>query len=55
MEQTTAAVKILAVGAQMLGQMVDPGGEQRDLDFGRSGVLFVRFVFGDDFGFDDDC
>ena len=55
MEEAAAAVKILAVGAQMLGQVIDPGGEQRDLDFGRSGVLFVRFIFGDYFGFDDDC
>src|SRR5438270_51277 len=31
--------------------MIDAGSEQRHLDFGRTGILLVGFVFGDDFGF----
>jgi hypothetical protein len=46
-------VEILAMRAQVLGQVIDPGGEQRDLDFGRSGILLVGFVFCDDLGFND--
>ena len=53
LEEATAAVEILAVRAQVLGQVIDPGGEQRDLDLGRAGVFVVDFVFGDDFGFGD--
>jgi hypothetical protein len=39
--------------AEVLGQVIDPGGQQRDLDFGRTGILLVGFVGGDDFGFND--
>lgn len=53
LEEATAAVEVLAMRAQVLGQVIDPGGEQRDLDFGRSGILLVGFVFGDDLGFND--
>jgi hypothetical protein len=35
----------------MLGQVIDPGGEQGDLDVAGAGVLLVHFVLGDDFGF----
>jgi hypothetical protein len=35
--------------AQVLGQVIDPGGEQRDLDVAGAGVLLVGFELGDDF------
>lgn len=54
LEEAAAAVEILAMRAQVLGQVIDPGGEQRDLNFGRAGVLIVSLVLGDDFGFYDD-
>ena len=53
LEEAAAAVEILAVGAEVLGQVIDASGQQGDLDFGRTGVLVVGFVFGDDFGFGD--
>ena len=53
LEEATAAMEILAVGAEVLGQVIDASGQQRDLDFGRAGVFIVDFVFGDDFGFGD--
>ena len=53
LKETPAAVEVLAMRAQVVGQVIDPGREQRDLDFGRSGILLVGFVFGDDFGFGD--
>jgi hypothetical protein len=30
--------------------MIDPGGEQRDLDVAGAGVLLVDFELGDNFG-----
>ena len=53
LEQTAAAVEILGVGAKVFREVVNTSREQRDLDFGRSGVLIVGFVSGDDFGFYD--
>jgi hypothetical protein len=35
----------------MLGQVIDPGGQQGNLDFARAGVLLVGLILGDDFGF----
>jgi hypothetical protein len=32
----------------MLGQVIDPGGEQGDLNLGRAGVLIVGLILGDD-------
>ena len=49
LEKATAAVEILAMRAQVLGQVIDPGGEQRDLDVAGAGVLIVGFVLADDF------
>jgi hypothetical protein len=46
-------VEILPVGAQVLGQVIDPGGEERDLNFGRAGVLIVGFVLSDDLWLND--
>ena len=53
LKQAAAAVEIFAVCAQVLGQVIDASGEQRDLDLGRPGVGVVDFVFGNDFGFGD--
>ena len=49
LEQAAAAVEVLAMRAQVLGQVIDPGGEQRDLNVAGAGVLLVGFVLGDDF------
>ena len=48
LQQSAAGVEVLAMGAQVLGQVIDPGGQQRDLNFARAGVLIVGFVFCDD-------
>jgi len=40
-QQSTAGCVILFVGFEMLGQLVDPLTQNRDLDFRRSGVRFV--------------
>ena len=53
LEEPAAGVEVLAMCAQMLGQVIDPGGQQRDLDLARAGVLLVGFELGDDFGFYD--
>lgn len=47
-EQPEPGVVILAVGFEVVGQVVDPAGEQRDLDFGRAGVALVHSEVGDD-------
>ena len=49
LEETAAAVEILAMRAQVLGQVIDPGREQRDLDVAGAGVGLVSFVGGDYF------
>lgn len=51
LEKPAARVEILAVRAQVLGQVIDASGQERDLDLGRAGILFVSLIFGDDFGF----
>ena len=51
LQKAAAGVEVFAMRAQVLGQVIDPGGEQRDLDFARAGVLVVRFELGDDFVF----
>jgi hypothetical protein len=53
LQQAAATMEVLAVGAKMLGQVIDSSGKDRDLDFGRSGILIVGFEFCDDFGFSD--
>src|SRR5271154_1985370 len=53
LEKSAAGVEVLPMRAQMLGQMIDPGGQQRDLDLARAGVLLVGFELGDDFWFYD--
>ena len=49
LQKTAARVEILAVRAEVLGQVIDPGGEQRDLDVAGAGVLLVGFILADDF------
>ena len=46
--QTAAAVEVLLVGLQVLGQVVDTVGEDRDLNLGRTGVSFVSCVLLND-------
>ena len=53
LEKAAAAMKVFAMRAQVLGQMIDTGSEQRDLDLRGAGVLFVGFEFSDDFRFYD--
>ena len=48
LEQSATAVMILGVGAEVIGERVDPLGEQRHLDPGRAGVLVVLAVLGHD-------
>src|SRR3954452_14595416 len=47
LEQAAAGVMVLAVGAQVLGELVDALGEQRDLDLGGAGVLARPAVLAD--------
>ena len=46
-QQAAARVVVLAVLAQVLGELVDPLGEQRDLDLGRAGVGVGPAVLAD--------
>ena len=39
-EQAAAGVVVLLVDLQVLGELVDAGGQKSDLHFGRSGVAF---------------
>ena len=48
--QAAAGVVVLLVFPQVLGQGVDPGGEDSDLDLGRTGVAFVGSIVQDDLG-----
>ena len=53
LQQTSARMEVFPVRSQMLGQVIDPGGEQSDLNFGRAGVLIVSLILGDDIWFND--
>src|SRR5262245_26916288 len=48
LEQAAARVVILRVRAQVLGELVDPGGEKGDLHLRRTGVALVPAVLADD-------
>src|SRR5262245_15220577 len=48
LEQAAARVVILRVRAQMVGELVDPGGEKGDLHLRRTGVALVPAVLADD-------
>ena len=43
-------VVVVLVNPQVLGQLIDPGGEDGDLDLGRTGIALVGSVFQDDLG-----
>jgi hypothetical protein len=47
-QQAATAVVIAFVEAKMLGQMVDPLGQQGHLHFGRPGVAFAMAELGND-------
>ena len=40
-QQTTAGVVVMLVYTQVIGQLVDAGGQDSDLDFGRTGVALI--------------
>ena len=44
LQQPAAAVMVLGVGTKMLGERIDPLGEQRYLYLGGSGVVFVGLM-----------
>src|SRR5690348_10514715 len=47
-QQPTAAVVVVLVHLQVLGQVIDPPGQQRDLDFRRTGVTLTGRVLRQD-------
>src|SRR6478672_5192374 len=48
-QQATTAVVVLLVGLEVLGQLLDAGGQQGDLHFRRTGVVVAALVFVDHF------
>ena len=48
LEQPPARVVIFLVGFEMIRETVDPLGEQRNLNFGRTGITFMGAVRVDD-------
>jgi hypothetical protein len=50
LQQPTAAVMVLPVLAEVVVEVVDACGEQRDLYLWRPGVAVVELVLGDDAG-----
>jgi hypothetical protein len=46
--QSASRVIVVFVQLQMLGQLADPGGQQRNLHLWRTGVARVDIVFLDD-------
>ena len=50
-QQAAARVVVLGVRAQVLGQLVDPLGQERDLDLGGAGVVLGAAVLGDQLRF----
>ena len=47
LQQTATGVMIIGVLLQMLGQLIDPSGQDRDLDLGRTSVCIVQLISGD--------
>ena len=50
-EEAAAAVVVVLVHPQVLGQLVDAGGEDGNLDLGRTGVALMGCILGNDLGF----
>src|SRR3546814_7551189 len=50
-QQAAARVIVLRVGLEMLGQIDDALGQDRDLDLGAAGVTLGAGIVGNDFGF----
>ncbi len=48
LQKTAAAVVVLHVGLQVLGQVVDAVGQNSDLNFGGTGVTLVDGILGND-------
>jgi hypothetical protein len=46
---------VVGVRLEVVGEVIDPFAEDRDLDFGRSGVLVVQTVGLDDARLDSCC
>ena len=53
LQKPAARVEIFTMRAQVPGQVIDASGQERDLDFGRAGILIVSFIGGDDLWFND--
>src|SRR5690606_4981380 len=51
LQQATTGVMVGLVLVEVLGQLADAGGQQRHLDFRRTGVAFAGPVLGNDFAF----
>src|SRR5262245_9316179 len=49
LEQTPARVMIVRMQLQVLDQLVDTFGQQRDLDLGGASVAAMNLIVGDDF------
>jgi hypothetical protein len=45
----------MGVRLEVVGEVIDPFAKDRDLDFGRAGVLFVQAVGVDDARLDASC
>ena len=48
LEKTSPRVKVVLVGAQVIGKSVDPLGEESNLNFRRTSVLRMRAKLSDD-------
>ena len=49
-QQTTTGVVVVLVYAQMVGQLVDAGSQDGNLNFGRAGVALVSRILQDNLG-----
>src|SRR3546814_15383341 len=50
-QKAAAAVVVLVVRLEVIGQRIDAVGQDRDLDFRRTGIALVAGIVLDDFGF----
>ena len=53
LEEAAAAVMVVLVNVEVVAKVVDPRGEQRDLNLRTTGPVLVGLVFADDFLFVD--